>query len=138
MIENCIFAFVNSVKFTQRPAFKILTKAKLLTFFRRTYLRTHPLGVFLNMCAGQDSNLRRTCPTDLQSVPVDRLGTDAYRYLLVPDYVNTFSFFVEVFFTGLFLRVFLPSIVKSILSPFILTEIVPPAITPFLIISEAT
>ena len=35
------------------------------------------------LCAEQDSNLRRTCPTDLQSVPVDRLGIDAlYKFLV--------------------------------------------------------
>ena len=34
------------------------------------------------MWAGLDSNPRRRKPTDLQSVPFDRFGTDPYIYFL--------------------------------------------------------
>ena len=38
--------------------------------------RQHKLGFIL--CAGEDSNLRRPKPTDLQSVVIDHSTTDAF------------------------------------------------------------
>ena len=42
--------------------------------------KNNPFGLFLTkLCAGQDSNLRRTSPVDLQSTAIDHSATDAFH-----------------------------------------------------------
>ena len=46
------------------------------------------------MWAGQDSDLRRLTPADLQSAPVDRFGTDPLFKQISINFVNTYSFYI--------------------------------------------
>src|SRR5690348_9137620 len=74
-LQRRVEALVRNLLFVEQPTKRKRTRNIFTAIQRKNRL----LPVFSVQCAGEDSNLRRPKPADLQSALVDHLSTDACR-----------------------------------------------------------